>query len=130
MKTYLKSILRSVKNNIARFISIIVIMTLGIAFVAGLGTLSPTIKDSFSAQMEADEFYDVMIKCKVATGFTDETVEKLTALSEVEKVETLACVDRVDEELRTRIYVMDDFDREISKLVLADGRYPEAKNEI
>ena len=68
MKTYLKSILRSVKNNIARFISIIVIMTLGIAFVAGLGTLSPTIKDSFSAQMEADEFYDVMIKCKVATG--------------------------------------------------------------
>ena len=86
MKTYLKSILRSVKNNIARFISIIVIMTLGIAFVAGLGTLSPTIKDSFSAQMEADEFYDVMIKCKDATGFTDETVDKLTALSEVEKI--------------------------------------------
>ena len=130
MKTYLKSILRSVKSNIARFISIIVIMTLGIAFVAGLGTLSPTIKDSFSAQMEADEFYDVMIKSKLGMGFTNETVEKLSSLPEVKKVETLTCIDSKEGENHTRMYIMDDFNREINKLVLLDGCYPEKENEI
>lgn len=130
MKTYLKSILRSVKTNIARFISIIVIMILGIAFVAGLGTLSPTIKDSFSAQMEKDSFFDVVVKCKLATGFTDETVKKITDLDEVAAVETLTCIDRMDGETRTRVYVYDDFDTEINKLTLLEGRYPEKMNEI
>ena len=46
MKTYVKSIVRTAKKNLSRFISIIVIMLLGIAFVAGLGTVSPTFKDS------------------------------------------------------------------------------------
>ena len=69
MKTYFKSILRSVKSNIARFVSIIVIMILGIAFVSGLGTLSPTIKDSFSARMNEVNFYDIIIKCKTDKGF-------------------------------------------------------------
>ena len=133
MKAYLKSILRSVKNNIARFVSIIVIMTLGIAFVAGLGTLSPTIKDSFSAQMEKDSFYDIIVKCKDEKGFSQETVEKISALDIVKRVETLSCVDQMDpldEETRTRVYVMDDFDREINTLVLEEGRYPEKMNEV
>jgi len=84
MKTYFKSILRSVKSNIARFVSIIVIMILGIAFVAGLGTLSPTIKDSFSAEMNKNRFYDIDVKCKLATGFTQEAVDTLTAMDEVD----------------------------------------------
>ena len=77
MKTYFKSVLRSVKSNVARFISIIVIMLLGIAFVAGLGTVSPTFKDSFSDQMNKDRFADITIKCKLTSGFSPEAVAQI-----------------------------------------------------
>ena len=130
MKTYLKSILRSVKSNVARFVSIIVIMTLGIAFVAGLGTLSPTIKDSFSVQMEKDGFYDVLIKCTDEQGFTQETVDKLKSMEEVKAVETRACIDMMDEGTRTRIYVYEDFHPNINRLELLEGEYPDAPNEV
>lgn len=130
MKTYFKSILRSVKSNIARFVSIIVIMILGIAFVAGLGTLSPTIKDSFSAEMNKNEFYDVLIKCKETTGFTQDTVDKLTAMSEVKALETRTCMDIWDNETRTRVYVYDGFDPKINKVELLEGEFPDANNEV
>ena len=130
MKTYFKSILRSVKSNIARFVSIIVIMTLGIAFVAGLGTLSPTIKDSFSAQMEADGFYDILIKCEKSMGFTQETVDMLTSMDEVKAVETRTCIDMMDGETRTRIYVYDGFNPKINTVELLEGEYPKAANEV
>ena len=130
MKTYFKSILRSVKSNIARFVSIIVIMTLGIAFVAGLGTLSPTIKDSFSAQMNEHQFYDLIVKCKNPAGFTQDTLDKLTAMDEVKTVETRTAIDIMDGEIRTRIYVYDGFDPKINTVELLDGEYPDAPNEV
>ena len=130
MKTYFKSILRSVKSNIARFVSIIVIMILGIAFVAGLGTLSPTIKDSFSAQMNEVNFYDIDVKCKLSTGFTQETVDVLLAMDEVETIETRTCIDMWDNETRARIYVYDGFDPKINTVELLEGRYPSANNEV
>lgn len=129
MKTYIKSILRSVKNNVARFISIMVVMVLGIAFVAGLGTLSPTIKDSFSDQMNADRFADITVKCKLATGFTDESTALLSDMTEVEQVETLTSLDIMDGEERTRLYVYDDFAMNINPLVI-EGSLPQAMHEI
>ena len=53
MKTYFKSILRSFRRNTAKLISLTVIMLLGIAFVAGLGTLSPTVLDSLNERYGA-----------------------------------------------------------------------------
>ena len=129
MKTYVKSILRSVKNNIARFVSIIVVMILGIAFVAGLGTLSPTIRDSFSAEMNRVQFADITVKCKLQTGFTNETVTLLSDLEEVEAVETLTSFDFMDGEERTRLFVYDDFNTELNPLVI-EGNLPQARNEI
>ena len=130
MKTYFKSILRSVKSNIARFVSIIVIMILGIAFVSGLGTLSPTIKDSFSARMNEVNFYDIIIKCKTDKGFTQETVDQLTAMDEVQTVEVRTCIDMWDDETRARLYIYDGFDSQINTVELLDGQYPSASNEV
>ena len=129
MKTYIKSILRGAKKNISRFVSIIVIMILGIAFVAGLGTISPTFKDSFSDQMNKDNFPDIIVKCKEASGFSEETLEKMSALPYVEAVSTLSSVDFMDGEERVRLCVYDDLKTPVNKLLL-EGKYPENKNEI
>lgn len=132
MNTYFKSILRSVKSNLSRFISIIVVMLLGIAFVAGLFTLSPSIKDSFSAQLNRDNFADVTVKSTAADGrgITQADVEKLLALDCVDSVETLTVVDGILEEKNTRIYVYKDFDTKINPLQLQEGRFPEAFGEV
>lgn len=129
MKTYFKSVLRGVKSNISRFISIVVIMLLGIAFVGGLGTISPTFKDSFSDQMNADHFADVTIKCKLTSGFSAETVERIEKLPLVEEVSTLTAVDFKEGELRMRLYVYDNLETQVNKLSI-EGRLPENENEV
>lgn len=129
MKTYFKSVLRSVKSNIARFISIIVIMLLGIAFVAGLGTVSPTFKDSFSDQMNKDRFADITIKCKLTSGFSPEAVALVENSPLVEEISTLSAVDLKEGATRTRLYVYDDLKTQVNKLSI-QGRLPENANEV
>lgn len=41
MKTYFKVIMRGFRGNVAKLVSLIVIMALGIAFVAGLARFRP-----------------------------------------------------------------------------------------
>lgn len=129
MKTYAKSILRSIKNNIAKFVSIVVIMLLGIAFVSGLGTLSSTVEHSISNSLNDSNFSDIIIKCKSPTGFTDNQIAKVKALEYVEQAEmlTVADIDQFGQSIR--IYGYDSFDTKINKLSI-EGSLPSAPNEI
>ena len=47
-KTFSKTVFRTIKSNFARFIAITAVVFLGVAFVAGLGALSPIYKDTIS----------------------------------------------------------------------------------
>lgn len=129
MKTYFKSIARSVKGNLAKFISLTVIMLLGIAFVAGLGTLTPTIKASFNDEMNKIQFSDIVIKSTSETGFTAEQIEQIEGLGYVEKAEPITAVDMDDDGIHTRIYVYDSFDTELNQLSI-EGSLPNATDEI
>lgn len=129
MKAYFKSVFRSVKSNIARFISIIVIMLLGIAFVAGLGTVSPTFKDSFSDQMNKDHFADITIKCKLTSGFSPEAMALVENSPLVEEISTLSAADFMEGSTRMRLYVYDNLETQVNKLSI-QGRLPENANEI
>lgn len=129
MSAYFKSVLRSVKSNVARFISIIVIMLLGIAFVAGLGTVSPTFKDSFSDQMNKDHFADITIKCKLTSGFSPEALASIENSPLVEGISTLSAVDIKEGEIRARLYVYDDLKTQVNTLSI-EGRLPENANEV
>lgn len=135
MRTYFKSILRSVKSNIARFVSIIVIMLLGIAFVAGLGTLSPTIKHSISKQMNADNFSDVIVKSKSATGFTESELDLLRSSDVVADMQPLTVADIVDSyseanvETHVRICIYENFAPQINTLSI-EGELPDEVGEV
>ncbi len=52
-RTFFKTVVRTVRGNVARLFSVAFIILLGIAFVSGLGTLSPTILNSFSEELRA-----------------------------------------------------------------------------
>lgn len=72
MHAYLLTIFRSIRTNLSKLFSIIVIMLLGIAFVSGLGTLSPMIENSFGNELRRENVPDLILKSSSTTGFADE----------------------------------------------------------
>lgn len=124
-----KNILRGSKRNAAKLISLTVIMLLGIAFVAGLGTLSPTVLDSISAQLNAKNVPDVIVKCASEGGFTDADMAKLTSLDCVADAETLTAIDTTTNGEDVRIYIYDDFGASIGSLDI-NGKTPSKFGEI
>ena len=59
-KTFFKTVTRSVRGNTARLLSVAFFILLGIAFVSGLGTLSPTILRSFSEELRTANVSDAI----------------------------------------------------------------------
>ena len=129
MKTYFKSILRSFRRNTAKLISLTVIMLLGIAFVSGLGTLSPTVLDSLNAELTEQNAPDLIVKCESSSGFTAGQLSQLEELSYVGAAESLTVMDLDDGGANTRIYAYSSFETEINRLEV-EGRLPQAAGEI
>ncbi len=70
VKTCFKTILRSFVGNAAKLISLTVIMFPGVAFVSGLGTLSPTVEGSLENYLAASDVPDLTVKAPVLpTGY-------------------------------------------------------------
>ena len=72
MHSYFLTITRSIRTNISKLFSIVVIMLLGIAFVSGLGTISPMIQTSFGNELRRENAPDLILKSSSDTGFQDE----------------------------------------------------------
>ena len=121
---YLKSIFRSIRLNFARFISIIVITVLGISFVAGLGSISPVIEDSFNEVLNGANASDLDLKCKLASGFGTQDVDKIKEYGFVKSVVAFTAIDTELDGLKTRIYIMPDLDYTINELTLESGEMP------
>lgn len=128
MKNYFKVIWRSFAKNAAKLISLTVIMALGIAFVAGLGTLSPTILDAIDAELEASSAPDFIIKSHSPLGFTEEQRDKIASLSFVTATDAVTVAD-MDDDANTRIYVYSSFDTTLNELEI-EGEVPSAAGEV
>lgn len=129
MKTYFKSILRSFRRNTAKLFSLTAIMLLGIAFVAGLGTLSPTVLDSLNAELVGSNVPDLIVKCESESGFTAGQIERIQSLDYVGEAETLTVMDTEDGETNTRVYLYSSFETKINRLEV-EGSLPQAAGEI
>lgn len=76
MSAYLKTVLRTVKSNFARFIAITAVVMLGLAFVSGLGAIPPIYEETISGYYKAADGADMIVKSK-STGFSDGDLETL-----------------------------------------------------
>lgn len=129
MRTYFRSILRSFRKNAAKLFSLTFIMLLGIAFVSGLGTLSPSVLDSLGAALDEARVPDLIVKVESASGFTAEQTELLRGLPFVEAAESLTVLDADDGGVNTRICVYSSFDTQLNRLSV-EGRLPERAGEV
>lgn len=148
MHAYLLTIFRSIRTNISKLFSIVVIMLLGIAFVSGLGTLSPMIRNSFGNELRRENVPDLILKSSSSNGFIDEDkngildiVEDLLSSRLVTSAQGLTMIDSSmfvsmgydmgfpDDMPLTRFYGIPD-DMTIAPIRPIEGRMPVKSNEV
>lgn len=136
-RTYRKSILRTVRASLSRFVAIFAIVALGVGFLSGL-LASPV-----DMRLSADEYcreanlYD--IKIQSTQGLTDEDLAAVRAVEGVSGVMPARDMDLVltsesGESLTTRLQSIPEEDLpeadRLNQLTLVEGRMPSAPGEI
>ena len=129
-RTLLKDTFREIKGSLGRFMAILGIVLIGVAFFAGVTA------SSYDMKYTADKYYDdnnlMDIRLLSTLGFDEEDIE---ALKQVEGVETVMPGYSMDaimtiginkNEIALYSYSPDD---EINTLTLTQGRMPQAANE-
>ena len=154
-KAYVTDSLRSIKKSISRFISIIVIVTMGCSFFCGLNAVGP---DMLNTAKEYYDKYNLMdLRLQSYLGLYEEDLESVRQIEGVKAVQGAKFVDGyvqtlseegkyegiVDidgSELTIRVLGVDlgmavdfqngiDNPNYINRLKLVEGRYAEADNE-
>lgn len=150
-KNLLKDTLRSISANRLRFLSIIVIVALGISFFIGIKSSSPAMGYSANEYFRENNLLDIRITSRIP--FTQDDIEKIEEIKRVDyvvaskyvdalvSVGDTALIDVNGMELSCRISSLDiekakaftqtgkADDSYVNRLVLKDGRYPEKSGE-
>ena len=126
-KVLLKDSIKEIKNTYKRFISILLMAFLGVGFFAGLRAASPDMIDTFNQFYEDNQVYDIQIISTL--GLTEEDIEELEKVDEVEKIagsfEKDGIIDINNKEIVTKLITIG----EINKPILTDGNMPQNADE-
>lgn len=126
MRAYTKSIFRSFKNNLSRFIAITLIVLIGSVFISGLGTLTYTIEQSLSEEFIKYKGADLILKNLSPSGFDDKTIEEIISTYDVKGVKKVTCIDIED----SRLIISDLSNQECNVFELTKGQLIDGKNQI
>lgn len=133
-KAYLKDIVREIKRTRKRYISIIAIVVLGVAFYVGINTGSPDMLNTFSKYMDDYNMFDLNLMSTV--GFKEEDIETIENIDKINYIEasksTYAVVEKEDKEKVINVISApkEVTEKTINKINVVEGKYPTEKNEI
>ncbi len=127
-KSLRKDFFREIKKGVSRFISILLIVALGVAFFAGLRSSSPAMKESADKQFDKENLMDIRV---VGTlGLTENDLNAIRELDGVKKAEGSFTTDFVclanSKEIVTKAISMPE---KINDIMCVEGKYPEKYNE-
>ncbi|MDO5330791.1 MAG: ABC transporter permease, partial [Bacillota bacterium] len=140
-KAYLKSVFRTIKGNLSRFIFVTSIIAVGVAFVTGVGGISSKVTDSLSEYLEEKNVPDVIMKygndeteeSEAIKGFVDEDrdyyQELLNSYSGIGSSISLFQMDMELDDLETRLYAY-PLGSSINPIDVVTGEYPTSYDEI
>ena len=127
-KSIKKDFRREIKKSISRFISILLIVVLGVAFYSGIRSSSPAMQMTADAVYDKENFMDIRV-----VGTLGLTENDLNAIKEIEGVELVEGAYTTDflclansSEIVTKVLAMPDT---INDVMVSEGRYPEKYNE-
>ena len=127
MKKLLKETIVCMVKTSKRFISILVIVLLGVGFFAGIRAVAPDMKNTLDDYYQKYNMYDIYITSN--TGVRKEIVEKLKKDYDVETSYTFDAITTKKEDYATKI-ISYNKDKKINLPKLIKGRLPKEKNEV
>lgn len=127
VKTLIKQSFISIKQTFNRFISILVIVLLGVGFFTGIRETSPNMKDSLDAYFKKENVYDISLMS--TWGITTDEVEDLRKLGyTVEGSYSFEAIIHIDDDYVAKVHSYDPTAK-MNKLIIIEGRLPENDNE-
>lgn len=127
-KSLKKDFFREIKKNFGRFISILLIVALGVAFYFGIRSAMPAMQQSADAVYDKQNLMDIRVLG--ALGLTEGDVAAISQIDGVEDIEGSYSTDFLclanSKEIVTKVIAMPD---RINDITVTEGRFPERYNE-
>ena len=89
----IKTTIREIKGSLGRYMAILAIVMLGVGLFSGLKATTPAMIATESAYLTEQNFFDFRLLSTV--GFTEESVEALSELTEIADAEGAVSVDAI-----------------------------------
>lgn len=128
--TYLKDIFREIKISLGRFLSILCIVAIGVAFFAGIKASAPDMKNSADIYFDKYNVQDIQVYSTI--GLTKKDVAAIKKIKGVKSVQpsfsmdTLSQIDSTQMVIKVISY---GIDQKMNKIRVVEGRMPERENE-
>lgn len=127
-KSLIKDFQREIKKSVSRFISIMLIVALGVAFYSGVRSTMPAMHMTADAAYDKEDLMDIRV---VGTlGLTQNDIEALKTIEGIKGIEGSFTTDFLcivnSKEIVTRAISMSE---KINGIKVIEGRYPEKYNE-
>ncbi len=129
MKALRKEFWMEIKKSRSRFLSILLIVALGVAFFSGIQASSPDMRYSGDAYYDEKKLMD--IKVVGTMGLTSEDVASIESIDGVESAEGAWSTDVMcgDKE-KQKVLHIESINETVNVLDVQEGRLPEKKGEI
>ena len=121
--------LRLIKKTLNRFISLFLIVFIGVAFMAGLMATPDIMRESVDVYFDEYELMDVQLYSSY--GFCNEDLEVMKDVEGIKKIEGSHFTDVYGFDSHSNFYVtrLQELESSINQFELVDGRMPKNKNE-
>ena len=133
-KAYIKDIVKEIKRTRKRYISIIAIVILGVAFFVGINASCPDMLNTFNKYINDYNVFDLNLISTV--GFDNDDVETIRNIDKIDYIQPVksicAVVEQGDKEkvLSVSSAPNDVTENNMNKVEIVEGEYPKQSNEI
>lgn len=128
--TYLKDIFREIKISLGRFLSILCIVAIGVAFFAGIKASAPDMKNSADTYFDKYNVQDIQVYSTIGLTKKDvAAIKKIKCVKSVQpsfSMDTLSQIDSTQMVIKVISY---GIDQKMNKIRVVEGRMPERENE-
>ena len=129
MKALRKEFWMEIRKSKSRFISILLIVALGVAFFSGIQASSPDMRYSGDAYYDESSLMD--IKVVGTMGLTSEDVSSIESIDGIESAEGAWSTDVMcGEGQKQKVLHIESINDTVNKLDVQEGRLPEKSGEI
>ena len=137
-KSYRKNILREMKGNASRMVSLFGIVALGVMMLTGLMSIAPSMRSAAQKYYVQQNVFDLRVLSTL--GLSDQDIAAIAATPGVEAVMPVKTLDLEanwrgqEERMVVQLQALQqdpaaDTDANMNRLVLRSGRMPQAANE-